>query len=200
MFQKQARGFTLIELLIVIAILAILATVVLIVINPVQMFAQARDSQRIYDVNTLSNAVALYLTTVNNPALEGGGCTCAAKCWSSISVANCTFATMINVCGLSYTAAVDGTGWIPVDLADISGGSPISALPKDPSNTSTTYFYEYACDNNNKWFEFGAKMESCRYSHANSGCGGAGGDDVESTDGGVQNNLYEVGNKPGLNL
>jgi len=86
MHQKQARGFTLIELLIVIAILAILATVVLLVINPVQMFAQARDSQRIYDLNTLSNATALYLTTVTSPDLDGtGGFVCGTNYGTTIT-------------------------------------------------------------------------------------------------------------------
>jgi type IV pilus assembly protein PilA len=40
-------GFTLIELLIVIGVLAILATVVVLVLNPTEMFKQARDSQRL---------------------------------------------------------------------------------------------------------------------------------------------------------
>ena len=198
----KAKGFTLIELLIVIAILAILATVVLIVINPIQMFAQARDSQRIYDMNTLNGAVALYLTTVASPSLQGGGGygTCAANCWGSLAGITCNFVGGQTLSGsASFTRAVDGSGWLPVVLSDISGGSPLSALPKDPTNT-TTYFYSYACDNTSKWFEFHSKMESCRYSHANSGCGGAGADDVEGADGGSSLTLYEVGNKPGLNL
>lgn len=195
MIKSSAKGFTLIELLIVIAILAILATVVLIVINPVQMFAQARDSQRIYDLNTLSSAVSLYLTTVASPSLQGGSAygTCVANCWASLTGVTCTFATKTALnASASFTSAVDGSGWIPVDLNEISGGSPISALPKDPSNT-TTYFYEYACDNTNKWFEFAANMESTRYSNG-------GSDDVESTDGGVVSTIYEVGNNPGLNF
>ncbi len=200
MNKTSAKGFTLIELLIVIAILAILATVVLIVINPVQMFAQARDSQRINDMATLNSAVALYLTTVTLPSLEGGGGTCAANFWATNGSAVNTFVTsLVLPAAPSFTAAVDGTGWIPVNLSTISGGSPLSALPRDPINSST-YFYSYACNNASKWFEFHSKMESCRYSYNNSGCGGAGSDDVESTDGGPNNNYYEVGNTPGLGL
>jgi prepilin-type N-terminal cleavage/methylation domain-containing protein len=45
--MNQVKGFTLIELLIVIAILAILATAVVLVLNPAQILAQARDAQRI---------------------------------------------------------------------------------------------------------------------------------------------------------
>lgn len=203
--NSAGKGFTLIELLIVIAILAILTTVVLVVINPVQMFAQTRDSERIYDVNTLSNAVALYLTTVTLPSLEGGGCTCGTKDWDSSSNAPASASGFSNgypFCGLNYGRAIDGSGWMPVKLSDISGGSPISTLPVDPIANNDTYYYSYGCDNAAKHFEFNAKMESCRYSHGeNSGCGSvAGSDDVEGTDGGYNNNRYEVGNQPGLNL
>lgn len=193
-FQKQVKGFTLIELLIVIAILAILATIVLVIINPVQMFAQARDSQRIYDLNTLSNAVALYLTTVNSPSLQGTGAsgTCAANFWASFSGASNNFNNNTLFIASSFTAAVDGTGWVPVIFSDISGGSPISTLPKDPIN-DTSYFYSYACQNTNKWFEFHGVMESMRYANG-------GSDDVETTDGGINDNVYEIGNKPGLNF
>ena len=57
------KGFTLIELLIVIAILAILATTVVLVLNPAQILAQARDAQRISDLSSIKSAIALYLAT-----------------------------------------------------------------------------------------------------------------------------------------
>ncbi|MEO6536921.1 MAG: type II secretion system protein [Candidatus Paceibacterota bacterium] len=55
--RKRNRGFTLIEILIVIGMIAILASVVLIAINPLRQFAQARNSQRISNVNAILNAV-----------------------------------------------------------------------------------------------------------------------------------------------
>jgi prepilin-type N-terminal cleavage/methylation domain-containing protein len=56
--KKPAQGFTLIEVLVVIGMLAILSTVVLVAVNPLRQFAQARNSQRESDVATLLNAIS----------------------------------------------------------------------------------------------------------------------------------------------
>ena len=56
MFKKDS-GFTLIELLVVIGILGILLAIVLIAINPARQFAQANNTARRSDVNSLLNAI-----------------------------------------------------------------------------------------------------------------------------------------------
>ncbi len=65
-------GFTLIEVLVVIGIIAILASVVLVAVNPNRQFAQARNSQRVSNVNAIINAVG------QNIADNNGLFTCAA--------------------------------------------------------------------------------------------------------------------------
>jgi prepilin-type N-terminal cleavage/methylation domain-containing protein len=54
---KQQKGFTLIELLVVIGILGILLAIVLIAINPARQFAQANNTARRSDTNTVLNAI-----------------------------------------------------------------------------------------------------------------------------------------------
>lgn len=58
--SKFRKGFTLIELLVVIGILGILLAIVLIAINPAAQFAQANNTARTNDVNTILNAVHQY--------------------------------------------------------------------------------------------------------------------------------------------
>lgn len=55
--MKKQSGFTLIEILVVIGIIAILAAVTIVALNPARQFAQARNTQRWSNVNTLLNAV-----------------------------------------------------------------------------------------------------------------------------------------------
>src|SRR5690348_8907348 len=73
MNQKSAlqRGFTLIELLVVIGILAVLLAITLFAVNPSRQFAQANNTQRRSDVNSILNAVNQYAAD-NKGALPTG--------------------------------------------------------------------------------------------------------------------------------
>jgi len=69
--RNYQKGFTLIELLVVIGILAILLAITLIAINPAKQFAQANNTQRANDVNTILNAINQYMSD-NNGQLPAG--------------------------------------------------------------------------------------------------------------------------------
>jgi len=175
------KGFTLIELLIVIGIMAILATVVVLVLNPAQLLAQARDSQRMSDLTSVKSAIALYLATADSPAVGATSKgTVSTACWFGTT---CT----TTCSGISTSTAVDSTGWVNVDLTGTAGGSPLSALPLDPSQTAT-YQYTYIGDATNLTFELNANLESTKYSG------------LEATDGGNCSSVYEIGTAPGLAL
>lgn len=193
------KGFTLIELIIVIAVIAILATTVILVINPASILAEARDSQRIADLGQMNSALSLYLATVSGPDLDGA-LDGLDSCWVHTgSPAKTTQAEGSgDGCGGRHTATkeqqagatrvVDSTGWIPVNLTSISGGSPLTNWPVDPTNNAT-YFYSYAGQGSATTtysYEIDANMESTRY-----GLGGS--DDVETGDGGSSTSLYEIG-------
>ncbi len=199
MNKSVAKGFTLIELLIVIGILAVLATVTLLVLNPAQMFAQARDSQRISDLNTIKSAISLYLSTAATPTSLGA--TCGTNFWGTIGTStpeNLGLSTRTFI-GATETTTVGSTGWVPVPLDTMSGGSPISSLPLDPtgissgSNSTVAQAYYYACSTTQMTFKLFGNMESSRYYNT-------GTDDKESTDGGVVDWLYETGTNLGTSL
>lgn len=212
-----------IELLVVIAIIAILSVVVILTLNPAELLRQARDSNRISDMATLKSSISLYLADVtspslgtstvcyagiglaatNSPYLPGAGG--VAGTWAQPSGASGTCQAYFQTNTVSGAAGLAtstlrgvggvGSGWIPVNFSAISAGSPIGALPIDPVNTAGTgasrsagaFFYSYIPGPAaSTTFKLAALMESNKYS--NNGPG-----DVVSTDGGINNYVYEQG-------
>ncbi|OGY59762.1 MAG: hypothetical protein A3B23_03570 [Candidatus Colwellbacteria bacterium RIFCSPLOWO2_01_FULL_48_10] len=190
------KGFTLVELLIVIGILAVLATTAVVILNPAQLLAQARDGQRLSDMASIQSAIALYMTDYSAPKVgpsltecpNGGGAAGAGYRQKAVTVDSFLHRPTTEV-AVDTDRNVDGTGWIPVDFTDISGGTPLSILPIDPSNdTANDYVYRYACNYTNNTFELNAKLESLKY------------DDymANTADGGDASGFYEIGTS--LNL
>jgi prepilin-type N-terminal cleavage/methylation domain-containing protein len=185
--MNTKKGFTLLELLIVIGILAILSTTVVLVINPAELLAKARDSQRISDLNTVKTAIAYYITEVRDPSIVKDNYTS----YSHVTGVACT-----GTATSSVSQAINGTGWIPVPFDDLTGGSPISSLPIDPNasdSASDNYYYVYLPDATNLTFKLIANMESAYYKNGGDG-------NVESTDGGNNVSLYEVGTDMGITI
>lgn len=229
-YKKTGRGFTLLELLIVISVIAVLSVILVVVLNPVETLKKSRDAQRIADLSTLKSAFGLYMTTKTSPQLDGTSGTAQDKCdggtaaneelWVSVNTtagggdditdasppsgwAPATAARWEQNTSATGSTLVDGTGWIPVNLGSITGGSPISNLPVDPVNeviattgtdastaaavTNGALMYRYACKKSPLGFEINARLESDTY--------GAGSteDDKAAKDGGDNAKLLEVG-------
>lgn len=205
---KVIRGFTLVELLIVIAILAILAAAIVIVINPGQMLAQARDSQRMRDLNSVKDALvllvthnALSTTPRANPLSTtpiGGACGGGGRA-TLVPVSPFPFGGVspgITPALTTTSTVITGTGWVNVNFTEsglVTAGftSPIPALPIDPINNTigtTSFFYAYACDTTGTMFELNTRLESDRHRG------------LQETDGGNRPTLWEIGTAPGLAL
>lgn len=199
--NKRQKGFTLIELLVVIAIIAILAVVVVLTLNPAELLRQARDSNRVSDFATMKSALSLYATDVNTSTPMYGTSTLSVN---NLSTANASatpltiatyqtvntstswgFATSTGYVALviNTSRAINGTGWIPVNLSAISSGAPIGSLPIDPTN-SGQFMYIYGASST--LFKLTAHMESTKYSTGGSG-------DVETGDGGNTIYAFEQG-------
>lgn len=189
MQNSSEKGFTLIELLVVIAIVAILAVVVILTLNPAELLKQARDSNRIQDLNTLKSALGVYLADVSTGVSMGTTGTCYMSASSSLVVSNCGFSGTYGTMVSSTSRAVDSTGWVPVNFNAISAGSPIGQLPQDPLN-SGQQIYRYVASTTSLSFKLMAALESAKYTNATNG--------ASVTDGGSSSTAYETGTSMGL--
>ncbi|MDD4930959.1 MAG: LamG domain-containing protein [Candidatus Colwellbacteria bacterium] len=186
--RASINSFTLVELLIVIAILAVLAAAVVVVINPAELLAQARDSQRTADMKALNDVINLLI--VDSPSTTLGT---FQKVYVSIPDTSATCANITSLpslpAGWTYNCVtdsnlkkIDGTGWIPIDLSAIKGGSPVPSLPIDPMNdASSLKYYSFTVDNAGVKYKVQAPIESIRHA-ANAG-----------NDGGIDPSSIEIG-------
>ncbi|MGC8776285.1 MAG: prepilin-type N-terminal cleavage/methylation domain-containing protein [Minisyncoccia bacterium] len=177
--NKSQKGFTLIELLVVIALIAVLAVAVVLALNPAELLKQGRDSTRTSDLASINSALSLYLADVSSPSL-GNNANCYVHASSS---ANCSsiFAGSPTTTSTS-SQAINGTGWIPVNLTAISSGAPLPKYPIDPTNNAT-YFYAYRPGPAaSSTYKITAVLESGKYKPQ------------AATDGGTSSTVYEVGN------
>ena len=108
--MKKRQGLTIIELVIVISILAIIIGITTIAFNPVQQFANARNTQRWSHVNSLINAISQNIADNNNVF------TCAA---GPIPTATATIGTS----GYNIENCVTPTYIVTLPLDPVTGTS-----------------------------------------------------------------------------
>lgn len=170
--QVPTKGFTLVELLVVIAIIAILAAVVVLIINPLELTRRGRDAARLSDLANLQNAI-------NVAVQEATGSGAVAVLCKVAGVYPCSGKSGGTGTG---SRASDGTGWVKTDLSTTKSVS-VPTLPIDPIN-DTAQHYTY-CADSDAW-----EIDSILESDQQKG--------KMLTDGGNEDNRYEVGSK--LNL
>jgi len=113
---KKQSGFTLVELLVVIGILAVLTAVVLVAVNPGRQLAQARDTQRRADVNTIITSISAYMADPENSGQLPAG-----------------LATLCSAGAHAIGSAVGN-----LDLAAIVAPVYVADIPIDPAATDGT--------------------------------------------------------------
>ncbi|MDP2651373.1 MAG: prepilin-type N-terminal cleavage/methylation domain-containing protein, partial [bacterium] len=182
--RSSTASFTLIELLIVIGILGVLAAAVVVVLNPIELLKQGRDGRRVSEIQSLSHAVKDAL--LNSISLGTSNTVYVSLPDVSSTCNNLSLPALPS--GWSYRCIVaanlqkvDGTGWLPINLTTLPGGSPLATLPIDPeNNASSTLYYTYAVGSGNT-YELTDLMESKKYAS------------LQATDGGPDMAMYEAG-------
>jgi prepilin-type N-terminal cleavage/methylation domain-containing protein len=168
--NSRREGFTIVELLTVIAILAILTIGVIFLLSPAQLASQGRDSNRLSDLTTLNQNIALYHETVPGGSLgsssifyisipdpvatstAGDQCQGLGLVTSSLYVWHCAAS--------STYRNTNGTGWIPINFTSASGIT-LATLPIDPINTTSSGEY-YISAANGSSYEVKATPEAAK--------------------------------------
>ena len=180
--SSRKTGFTLIELLVVLAIIAVLAIVVILTLNPVELFKQARDSNRLTDSASMKTALGVAVLD-----LGAAGMGSSSVIYLSLPDASATSTAGDQCQGLGLTAPpsgwswhcaspttyrnVDGTGWMPINFSSLSTGSPLSSLPVDPINSvSSGNYYFYVASSTG--YAFAVPFESQKQKNTAAGDGG----------------------------
>lgn len=174
--KNHNLGFTLIELLIVIAIISILAGAVLLLVNPAEIMRRGRNNRRLQDLDTINKALTLALSS------------------EKIVLTNTKDSNCIS-CSSTYTNPNNNAngidGWIKFTVLKDNGLKDFIGILPSPLTDNTNDIY-YFLDNGEK-YEINAYLE-------NDGSGNDRGSLIMKLDGGNNENLYELGTSPALDI
>ncbi len=136
------------------------------VINPAELLKQSRDSTRYADIDALNKALSV--TAIDNLSLGTASKVYIGIADTSGTCANLGLPTLPT--GWTYNCVttttlrnVDGTGWLPVNLTSASIGSPLSSLPIDPTNATTSGNYYAFTSSGSSWNIKASQFESSKY-------------------------------------
>lgn len=133
--MSTRSGFTLLEILLTIGIIAVLATVVVVSLDPVERFKDARNSRRLADIESILSAVHQYV--IDNQGSYPGGMDTTER---QIGTASSGCA-IDGVCSVSTTECLDLGTTLERYLKNI---------PFDPENgSSSRTHYSVQLDDNN---------------------------------------------------
>jgi hypothetical protein len=140
-------------------------------------------------MSTLNSAINVYLVDSGGTGFLGTSSVVYVSIPStSTTCANLGLPSLPT--GYSYSCVpatssrnTNGTGWIPINLASTSSGTPLGSLPIDPVNTTSSgYYYTYVTNGGGN-YELTMVPESQKEAP------------VAASDGGVDPASYETGNK-----
>lgn len=200
------KGLTYIEILIVLGVILLISGIMTSTFKIQKNFLKARDLQRIQDLISLNNILNSYLRSstlidLDGPVLENRGIDESLPTifvsipleeykFNDTYVYNTSTYYFYQVNKNDYQR-IDGFGWIPINFQNMSYLN-IGYLPVDPINSfDSGLYYLYAFRKLPPQYEITAKFESPEYQ--NNGLS-----DKVSTDGGNDENRFEIGSN--LNL
>lgn len=195
------KGFTYIELLIVLAVISLLLGIFISVIKIKPYLVKGRDIQRLNDLYALNSALSFYFENATSvdpdgPYLNNRGIDEATPTiFTSIPGESFSFPTTYTTNSKTYYfyqsnksdyQRLDGYGWLPINFFEVNFFN-LSVLPIDPINEATSsLYYIYAFQRYPLAYEVSVSFESLDFKIG-------GKNDKVSTDGGNDNNRYEVG-------
>lgn len=153
-----------VEQIIVIASAIIFLGIMVVLFRETKVIEKSHNSTRLADLTSISTAVNLYLADNHDFSVLQTG------------------ATYESVTSSKSAKRSDGTGWIPLDFAAVTSGTPLAALPVDPINDKAKgYYYRFGVKVAEKTYEVDCAFES------------ADDADKQSSDGGNNPSRFEMG-------